>query len=139
LGGGARAAVELPSAGLRTPESYLGARQARGFVGGPLRPGTQTFGGPPRKLPPNGLAYRSRWRIEPDSAGRGARLGLDLTAAKVFLVLESSARARTLRVLLDGKPVHDRLAGRTSMGAALGFAPSASTGSCRSPTSSATC
>jgi thiol-disulfide isomerase/thioredoxin len=113
LGGGARAVVELPSAGLRTPESYLGAQQARGFVGGPLRPGTQTFRGPLPKLPPNGLAYRGRWRIAPDSAtaGRGARLGLDFTAAKVFLVLGSPARARTLRVLLDGKPIPDRLAG----------------------------
>ena len=44
-------------------------------------------------------------------AAGGARLYLRFQARRVFLVLGSPGRRRTLRVLLDGRPLPDRLAG----------------------------
>ena len=109
-----RARAERASALVTTPESYLGALRAERFVNGPIRPGLQTYPAPDGGVPPNGLAYEGRWRIGLDSATgvRGARLHLDFGARRVFLVLGSRGRRpRTVRVLLDGRPVPARLAG----------------------------
>jgi cytochrome c biogenesis protein CcdA/thiol-disulfide isomerase/thioredoxin len=69
-----------------TPETYLGTSRT------PHPPGYLTFIGP--------------WHREPEDAeaGPGSRLRLLFTARRVFLVLGSPDRARSLDVLLDGKP-----------------------------------
>jgi hypothetical protein len=97
-----------------TPESYLGSARADRFVNGPLVPGTQTFTFPPSGLPPDSLAYEGTWRIAPEDATavRGARLDLGFGARRVFLVLGSrGGRPRRMQVLLDGRPIPQRLAG----------------------------
>jgi cytochrome c biogenesis protein CcdA/thiol-disulfide isomerase/thioredoxin len=106
---------EQPSALVTTPESYLGSARADRFVTGPLASGPQTFAVPASGLAPDSLAYEGRWRIAPDgaTASAGARLHLAFGARKVFLVLGSRGRApRTLRVMLDGRPIAAELAGR---------------------------
>lgn len=122
LGGRARAEVERADPGVRTPETYLGADRARGFVGERIVPGRRDFGGggdrAARALPANGFAYRGRWQIAPESATalRGARLDAHFRARRVFLVLGSDGGPRRLRVRLDGQPIPDRLAGEDVRG-----------------------
>jgi cytochrome c biogenesis protein CcdA/thiol-disulfide isomerase/thioredoxin len=69
-----------------TPETYLGTSRT------PHPPGYLTFIGP--------------WHREPEDAeaGPGSRLRLNFTARRVFLVLGSPDRPRSLDVVLDGKP-----------------------------------
>jgi cytochrome c biogenesis protein CcdA/thiol-disulfide isomerase/thioredoxin len=69
-----------------TPETYLGTSRT------PHPPGYLTFIGP--------------WHRDPDDAeaGPGSRLRLDFNARRVFLVLGSRDRARSLDVVLDGRP-----------------------------------
>jgi Thioredoxin like C-terminal domain len=54
------------------------------------------------------------WEVgkEEATAGAGAELELRFGARRVFLVLGSSAAPRRMRVLLDGRPIPDALAGR---------------------------
>jgi cytochrome c biogenesis protein CcdA/thiol-disulfide isomerase/thioredoxin len=97
-----------------TPETYLGAARAEGFVNGPIVPGTRTYEAPTR-LGDNKLAYDGRWRIDFHSATsvRRSRLHLAFGARRVFLVLGSiDGGPRQLRVRLDGRPIPDSLAGR---------------------------
>lgn len=110
----ARARASRAALGVTTPESYLGAARADRFVNGPILPGAQTFQLPAGGLPLDHLAYEGRWRIAADSATAvgGARLHLGFGARRVFLVLGSRGdRPRTVRVMLDGRPLPDRLAG----------------------------
>jgi cytochrome c biogenesis protein CcdA/thiol-disulfide isomerase/thioredoxin len=119
----ARVQAQQPSPGLRTPESYLGAARAERFVGDPVRSGTNAYRpASPGSLPPNGLSYGGRWTITGESATarRGASLELNFDARRVFLVLGSAGRSRPLRVLLDGKPIPNRLAGADVDGAVAG-------------------
>jgi cytochrome c biogenesis protein CcdA/thiol-disulfide isomerase/thioredoxin len=119
LGQSARAKAETADPRVSTPETYLGAERAQGFVNGPIFPGAQDFGASDAgrrlasRLPPNALAYRGRWRIERESAtaAAGAAIDLNFGARRVFLVLGSERGARRMRVLLDGAPILDRLAG----------------------------
>lgn len=111
----AEATAETASSAVTTPESYLGALRADRFVNGPIRPGTQRFEVPAGELPDEGLAYGGNWRIGLDAATalRDAKLELSFGARRVFLVLGSAGgEPRPVRVLLDGKPVPDRFAGR---------------------------
>ncbi len=113
LGGMARAHTQRadPDA---TPESYLGAAKAARVANGPILPGTRTFRAVPAgALAPDQLAFGGQWTIAADSAtaGRGASLELRFRARRVFLVLGSPGRPRTMRVLLDGRPIPDSLAG----------------------------
>jgi cytochrome c biogenesis protein CcdA/thiol-disulfide isomerase/thioredoxin len=97
-----------------TPESYLGAARADRFVNGPVAPGTHSFELPPNAVPLNGLAYGGTWSIAADDATavRDARLEIGFAAQRVFLVLGSRGGVpREVRVLLDGEPLPDRLAG----------------------------
>ena len=97
-----------------TPESYLGASRAERFANGPILPGSQVFEAiAPSELPPDHLAYAGGWRISGDSAtaGREARLTLNFQARRVFLVMGSPGGPRPVRVLLDGRPIPDSLAG----------------------------
>ncbi len=99
--------VEAPDPHLRTPETYLGVARAQGWTNGPLRPGSKDFGEARGDPPPNGFAYSGSWNISDDyaSALDGARIDATFTARRVFLVLGSPDQDRTVRVLLDGKPV----------------------------------
>jgi cytochrome c biogenesis protein CcdA/thiol-disulfide isomerase/thioredoxin len=112
LGSGARAAAQAPSAGDITPETYLGATRAQGWVT-PVHPGDQDFGAPPSQLSVNQFAYSGLWGITDEDAtsGAGAQIDLDFDARRVFLVLGSPDQARHVQVLLDGKPIPAKLAG----------------------------
>lgn len=110
-GGGGSVGGEAAAAGVTTPESYLGSLRADRFVNGTIASGRWDFGDPPRP-PDNFLAYRGRWRVGPDAAtAEGGALDLAFGAERVFLVLGSPGESRRVRVLLDGKPIPDRLAG----------------------------
>ena len=113
LGGMTRARAQVPAAGLTTPETYLGAARADGFLNGPIQPGAHDYGAGNPDLPDDAFAYRGRWTVSGESAraGAGARLQARFGARRVFLVLGSPGRARSMRVLLDSKPIPDRLAG----------------------------
>ena len=65
------------------------------------------------KLPPNGFAYQGRWQVsgEKATAVKGSRIDARFQARRVFLVLGSPGRERRMRVLLDGRPIPDRVAG----------------------------
>jgi cytochrome c biogenesis protein CcdA/thiol-disulfide isomerase/thioredoxin len=104
LGTFAHATVQVPSAGVQTPETYLGSDRSqrvlpRGFRG---------------SLPLNHLAFGGGWAIggEAATSGRGATLRLKFAARRVFLVLGSRGGAsRTAQVLLDGRAIPNRFAG----------------------------
>ena len=95
-----------PSAGVTTPETYLGAARAERFTNPELSPGLHDFNAPAR-VPANEWAYRGPWRIEFDSAtAAGGSLELNFGARHVYLVLGTAdGRPRQVRVLLDGKPI----------------------------------
>jgi cytochrome c biogenesis protein CcdA/thiol-disulfide isomerase/thioredoxin len=108
----ARIKAVAPSPTVTTPETYLGAARAERFVNPMLSPGSHDFGSP-GSPPDNEFAYRGSWRITLDSATaeRGAALDLCFEARRVYLVLGSPGRSRRMRVLLDGRPIPDSLAG----------------------------
>jgi cytochrome c biogenesis protein CcdA/thiol-disulfide isomerase/thioredoxin len=113
LGAMAHFHVARPSRGTATPETYLGAKRAQGFVDGPILPGSHDFGSASSRLGPNELAYGGRWKISGESATAGPRaeLKLNFTARRVFIVLGSRRGPRSLHVLIDGKPIPERWAG----------------------------
>ncbi|HEY7455726.1 MAG TPA: cytochrome c biogenesis protein DipZ [Solirubrobacterales bacterium] len=99
------------SAGVTTPESYLGSLRADRFVNGPIASGERDFGRP-APPPRDHLAYSGRWKVGPESAtAEGGALELTFGARRVYLVLGSPGESRRVRVLLDGKPIPARLAG----------------------------
>jgi cytochrome c biogenesis protein CcdA/thiol-disulfide isomerase/thioredoxin len=99
------------SAGVTTPETYLGAARAERFTNPKLSPGTHDFA-KPAPPGPNEFAYDGRWRITLDSAtSKGGSLALNFGARRVYLVLGSPGRSRRVRVLLDGQPIPAGLAG----------------------------
>jgi cytochrome c biogenesis protein CcdA/thiol-disulfide isomerase/thioredoxin len=95
-----------PSAGVTTPETYLGDYRAERFTNPELSPGLHDFKAP-RRLPPNEWAFRGRWREEFHSAtAAGGLLELNFGARHVYLVLgTANGRPRRVKVLLDGKPI----------------------------------
>jgi cytochrome c biogenesis protein CcdA/thiol-disulfide isomerase/thioredoxin len=100
-----RLADQTPQTSL-TPESYLGyGRIARFAQFQQLYRDRDRFAQyefPQRELGRDELAYDGTWRVGPQKivAGLGARLRLQFTAQKVFLVLGGNGN---VRVLLDGK------------------------------------
>ena len=102
----------VPSRGVTTPETYLGAARAERFSNPMLSPGTDDFGNP-APPPPDNFAYHGRWRITLDSATAvGGSLDLDFGARRVYLVLGApEGQSRRMRVLLDGRPIPGKLAG----------------------------
>jgi cytochrome c biogenesis protein CcdA/thiol-disulfide isomerase/thioredoxin len=110
-GAPARVSAVAPSPDVTTPETYLGAARAERFVNPMLSPGSHDFGAP-ESPPPDNFAYRGRWRIAFDSAtAQGGGLDLSFGARRVYLVLGSPGHSRRMRVLLDGRPIPDSLAG----------------------------
>jgi thiol-disulfide isomerase/thioredoxin len=109
---GARGTV--PSAGVTTPETYLGAARAERFTNPELSPGSHRFRAPAGTPPLNEFAYRGRWRITLESAAAkaGASLDLHFGARRVFLVLGApAAESKRMRVYLDGRPIPGSSAG----------------------------
>jgi cytochrome c biogenesis protein CcdA/thiol-disulfide isomerase/thioredoxin len=109
LGRMASARVEK-ARGVQTPESYLGAERAERFLNGAIVPGTHDYRLLPAavaSLPASHLAYEGRWRIDASDAtavGPRARVYLDFTASRVFLVLGARGGPHAVRVRLDGRP-----------------------------------
>ena len=95
-----------PSAGVTTPETYLGVARAERFTDPELSPGMHDFKAP-AQVPPNEFALRGRWREEFHSAtAAGGSLDLSFGARRVYLVLGTvDGKPRRVRVLLDGKPI----------------------------------
>jgi thiol-disulfide isomerase/thioredoxin len=113
---GARASARglQASPNVTTPETYLGAARAERFANGDIQPGIRDFE-QPAELPPDHLGYGGRWRVgdEAATAVAGARLELDFGARRVYLVLGSAGGVpRAVKVLLDGRPISPRAAGR---------------------------
>ncbi len=103
-------AVE-PSEGVTTPETYLGAARAERFTNPMLSPGGHDFGTPPAPGA-NEFAYHGRWRIGLHAVtAEGGSLDLNFGARRVYLVLGSPAKPHRMRVLLNGHPIPNRLAG----------------------------
>ncbi len=106
LGGRAHPHAVSPGTGPQTPETYLGAKRAQGWVPTPPASGTHDYpgvGDPPL----NAFALRGRWRVTDESATavRGASLDARFRARKVYLVLRSRAQApRRVQVTVDGHP-----------------------------------
>jgi cytochrome c biogenesis protein CcdA/thiol-disulfide isomerase/thioredoxin len=111
----AQTTAERASPFVTTPESYLGAARADRFVNGPIRAGVQTFAPPAGDVPDDHLALEGTWRVDDSSAAavRGARLTVAFGAQRAFLVLGTrGGKPGRVRVLLDGRPLPDQLAGR---------------------------
>jgi cytochrome c biogenesis protein CcdA/thiol-disulfide isomerase/thioredoxin len=104
---------ERAAAGVSTPETYLGSARAQGFTQDPILPGGRDFGPLPSDLPQDAFAFGGAWRVEPESAEALARaqVATRFGARRVFLVLGARERGSAVRVLLDGRPIPDRLAG----------------------------
>jgi cytochrome c biogenesis protein CcdA/thiol-disulfide isomerase/thioredoxin len=99
--------VERADPMLRTPETYLGTARAEGWIAGPQQ-GSKDYGAlDPGSLPRNQFAYGGAWDVgdEAATAGSGAGIALRFQARRVFLVLGSEARPRSMQVLLDGRPI----------------------------------
>ena len=91
-----------------TPETYLGTTRAQGWLAKP-KAGVHDYGAPPPgDLALNDFAYSGTWRVEaqPATAISGAGIDAEFRAKDVYLVLSSAGeRPRTMRVLLDGRPI----------------------------------
>ena len=107
----------MPSAQLGTPETYLNALRQQGFTP-QLMSGVHSYPGVP--VPQlNQFALRGRWSVGSQDgspatpAASGAAIQVGFQAADVYLVLTSNGDApRSVRVLLDGRPIAARDAGR---------------------------
>ena len=115
----APARAEKATPGVTTPETYLGWGRAQGFAeGARIQATPQDFGAERRRLQPDQFAFRGRWKVERERAvaAAGAAIDARVGARRVFLVLGSPGRPRRVRVLVDGKPLPDRLAGEDVRG-----------------------
>jgi cytochrome c biogenesis protein CcdA/thiol-disulfide isomerase/thioredoxin len=102
-----------PSAGLATPETYLNNQRASGFAQ-PLQPGVRFYPGIARPAL-NEFALRGPWNVSSEfatPAASGASIQAGFQAARVYLVLTSPGNlTRSVRVLLDGRPIRASAAG----------------------------
>ncbi len=98
--------AQTPSPGVSTPETYLGAARARGFVQDPIRPVARDFGALSGDLPQDRFAFGGTWRVGRESATAlgDARLAVHFGARRVFLVLGSPGRSRQVEIRLRGEP-----------------------------------
>jgi cytochrome c biogenesis protein CcdA/thiol-disulfide isomerase/thioredoxin len=113
LGRATNVRTQQPSEGT-TPESYLGAEKAERFDGAVVVPGVHHYPAGGRDPAPEHLRYGGVWSIHRQSSTAlgGSTLSLDFRARNVFLVMGSTSRARSVRVLLDGRPIAAASAGR---------------------------
>ena len=108
-----------------TPETYLGAARAAGWINGPIRSGPKDFGEPVGNLAVNDFAYSGVWTISDEDATAGAGAGIDLqfSGRRVFLVLGSPDEERQIGVELDGEPISAADAGRDVEDAVVDVGP----------------
>jgi cytochrome c biogenesis protein CcdA/thiol-disulfide isomerase/thioredoxin len=103
----------LPSKGLATPETYLDSQRSQGFAQ-PLHTGTSFYPGV-TDPPVNQFGLHGTWKVSSESStplSSGAYVIGRFQAADVYLVLTSAHNTpRTVRVLLDGKPITAEYAG----------------------------
>jgi cytochrome c biogenesis protein CcdA/thiol-disulfide isomerase/thioredoxin len=89
-----------------TPETYVGAARAQGFVGTPPTAGTKTYKLPPGAPPLNAFALGGTWKVgdEPATAVASATLTATVQARFVYLVLSppSASRPGAVDVRVDG-------------------------------------
>ena len=97
LGGMTKTRAVAPSEAQLTPESYLGSARADRFANGTIGAGVQNFG-TFESPSADKLAYGGVWDVSPESAtaGAGAQLALNFNARRVYLVLGSPGRARSV-------------------------------------------
>ena len=112
----------MPSAGLATPETYLGTERAQGFVQAPEK-GVHFYQGVSGRLGPNAFALHGTWRVGSQSASpvsAGALIQAHFQAAHVYLVMTSAGHApRRVQVLLGGHPIAAHSAGSDVRGATV--------------------
>ncbi|HEY1591886.1 MAG TPA: cytochrome c biogenesis protein DipZ [Solirubrobacteraceae bacterium] len=103
----------MPSAGLNTPETYLDDQRAQGFAQQP-QSGVHFYAGVTNPQL-NEFGLHGTWRVNDQAAtavSSGASIAAGFQAAHVYLVLTSSGNTpRSVRVLLDGRPISARAAG----------------------------
>jgi len=101
------AAAKPVSGSAQTPETYLGYTRAQRFLGTLMQdqPYDYRF---PESLPPDSWALSGKWHVGAENittAEKGAKLRLNFTAGKVFLVLGNADNIPVhAEVTLDGKP-----------------------------------
>jgi cytochrome c biogenesis protein CcdA/thiol-disulfide isomerase/thioredoxin len=104
-----------PSEAELTPESYLGTERGERLTNGPLTAGVHDYGALPSQPPPlSGLRYAGLMRIGAWGAtalNGSAAVQLRFRARRVYLVIGSPDHPRPVRVLLDGRPIPQALAG----------------------------
>jgi cytochrome c biogenesis protein CcdA/thiol-disulfide isomerase/thioredoxin len=108
-----------PSEAEVTPESYVGAEDARRFTNGQITAGLHDYGPLPSQPPPlSELRFGGTWRESAAGATavRGAALQLRFRARRVYLVMGSPSHPRPVRVLLDGRPIPPSVAGTSVRG-----------------------
>lgn len=72
------------------------------------------------ELDSNQFAFGGRWQVDAESATavEDATISVRFQARRVFLVLGSPGRPRSVGVELDGEPIDDRFAGEDVSGGA---------------------
>jgi thiol-disulfide isomerase/thioredoxin len=97
-----------------TPETYLGTERAEGWIDQPKN-GVHDYGvAPGASLALNDFALSGTWQIgaQPATAVTNAGIDVEFQAKHVYLVLSSEGeRPRSVRVLLDGRPIAPAAAG----------------------------
>jgi len=98
---------------VRSPETYLGKARAERFASNEkINGGVQTFTHP-ALIAPDAFAFEGAWDIAGESAKakKGSALIFHFKAGKVFLVIGPNAKGDQIKVLIDGKPINDIIAG----------------------------
>ena len=103
----------MPSAGLDTPETYLDDQRSQGFAQ-PLQQGVHSYSGVGNPQL-NQFGLHGTWNVSSQSStplSQGAEIEAGFQAAHVYLVLTSAGNTpRSVRVLLDGRPIGAHAAG----------------------------
>jgi cytochrome c biogenesis protein CcdA/thiol-disulfide isomerase/thioredoxin len=114
VGGMAHPTDVVTPSEVATPETYLGTNRAQGWRNGP-KSGLHDYGtNVPSELALNEFDYSGTWNIEgqPATAVSNAGIDMEFEAKNVYLVLSSEGeKPRQVQVLLDGKPIPNKLAG----------------------------
>lgn len=99
----ARVEADTSSGGLVTPETYLGWRRIRAFVGDTIEQDERKRYRLAKFVPQNHVSYGGEWTVEKERivAGRDARLRLSFRARDIHLVLTG---AGTVQAFVDGTP-----------------------------------
>jgi len=97
----------------RTPETYLGTGRMERFVSPEKITGEVQVFTLPSNVALDKFAYEGNWTVTRESAKpqKNAALVFHFKAGKVFLVIGPGTAASQIKVLIDGKPVENAIAG----------------------------